>query len=101
MGLWMNVGLLRGNLTVDDYLPGIRRQNVPGRPAPPELATAFTGALDRALALARKRVETNPRDADARYQVGSALGLRASYIATVEGNGRNAFRAAREAYKTQ
>lgn len=101
IGLWMNIAFVRGNMTVDDYLAGIRRQNVPGRPAPPELATAFSGALDHSLALARKRVETSPRDADARYQVGSALGLRASYIATVEGNGRSAFRAAREAYKTQ
>jgi tetratricopeptide (TPR) repeat protein len=101
IGIWMAIALHRGNMTVDDYLGGIRRQAVAGRPAPPEMAAGFTAALDRALALARKRVEASPRDADARYQVGTALGLRASYMATVDGNGRNAFRAAREAYKTQ
>jgi tetratricopeptide (TPR) repeat protein len=101
IALWMNIAFARGNMTVDDYLAGIRRQQVAGRPAPPELAAAFNTALERALALARHRVDVNPRDADARYQVGAALGLRASYIATVEGNGRSAFGAAREAYKTQ
>src|SRR5207302_806584 len=54
--------------------------------------------LDRALALARKQVEANPRDAEAHYQVGAAVGLRASYIATIEGSAGRAFRAAREAY---
>jgi tetratricopeptide (TPR) repeat protein len=101
IGLWMKISLHRGNMTVDDYLGGIRRQSVAGRPAPPEMAAAFNEALDRALALSRQRVAANPRDADARYQVGAALGLRASYIATVEGSGSGAFRAAREAYKTQ
>jgi len=101
IGLWMRISLHRGNMTVDDYLGGLRRQSVAGRPAPPDMAAAFTQALDRALALARQRVAANPRDADARYQLGAALGLRASYVATVEGNGSGAFRAAREAYKTQ
>ena len=45
-----------------------------------------------------RRLATNPRNAEAHYQVGSAIGLRASYIATVEGSAARAFRAAREAY---
>src|SRR5204862_4129926 len=55
-------------------------------------------ALDHALALARKRIADNPQDADAHYQAGAAVGLRASYTATVEGSALGAFRAAREAY---
>jgi tetratricopeptide (TPR) repeat protein len=41
----------------------------------------------------------NPRDPEAHYQLGAALGLRASYIATVDGSAFGAFRAAREAYE--
>ena len=85
-------------MTVDDYLGGVTRQTVAGRPAQPEAAAAFYAALNDALTLARKAVETNPRNAEAHYQVGSAMGLRASYIATVEGSAARAFRAAREAY---
>jgi len=97
-GLWVSISYRRGNITVDDYLGGVNRQSVVTNPAPPEAAAAFHETLDRALALARKQVEANPRNADAHYQVGSALGLRASYIATTEGGGRRAFRAAQEAY---
>ncbi len=55
-------------------------------------------SLNRALAIARQQVRTNPRSAEAHYQLGAALGLRASYIATVEGSAGRAFRVAREAY---
>src|SRR5205807_403794 len=68
-------------------------------PAPPaEVAAAFSEMLGRALALARKRLDANPNDADAHYQLGAAVGLRASYTATVDGSALRAFRAAREAY---
>jgi len=98
IALWLNISFSRGNMTVDDYLGGITRQTVAGRPAPPEAAAAFYDALNQALALARKTVEANPRSVEAHYQIGSAMGLRASYIATVEGSTTRAFRAAREAY---
>src|SRR5206468_12116513 len=53
----------------------------------------------RPLARRRQRIEANPGDTDAHYQLGAAVGLRASYIATVEGSALGAFRAAREAYE--
>jgi tetratricopeptide (TPR) repeat protein len=68
-------------------------------PPPPETAAAFREALDKAIALARARLDANPRDPEAHYQLGAALGLRASYIATVDGSAFGAFRAAREAYE--
>ena len=98
IGLWLDISFHRGNMTVDDYLGGVTRQSVAGAPAPPQAAAAFWEALDRALAIAREQVRTNPRSAEAHYQLGAALGLRASYIATVEGSAGRAFRAAREAY---
>ena len=97
--LWLSVTFRRGNMTVDDYLGGVIAHERPRfRLPPPETVTAFNDAIERALTLARERVAANPRDADAHYEVGAAIGLRASYIATVEASTLGAFKAAREAY---
>jgi tetratricopeptide (TPR) repeat protein len=97
-GLWLSITLRRGNMTVDDYLGRISKPNLLPAPPPPELVAGFKAALDRAMEIAQKRVEKNGKDADARYQLGAAVGLRASYTATVDGSVMAAFRAAREAY---
>ncbi len=100
-GLWLSITFRRGNMTVDDYLGKITRPTGQPPPPPANVAAAFRDALDRALTLGRKRIAESPRDADAHYQLGAAVGLRASYIATVEGSALGAFRAAREAYEEQ
>ena len=97
-GLWLSITFRRGNMTVDDYLGRVTKPTGPTAAAPTESAKAFTDAVERALAIARQRIAVNPRDADAHYQLGAAIGLRASYSATVEGSVLGAFRAAREAY---
>ncbi|HZP48199.1 MAG TPA: tetratricopeptide repeat protein [Vicinamibacterales bacterium] len=97
--LWLSVTFRRGNMTVDDYLGGSAGKPGGTWPSPPpETVTAFRDAIDRALAISRQRLAQNPRDADAHFQVGAAVGLRASYSATVDGSVMGAFRAAREAY---
>ena len=97
--LWLSITFRRGNMTVDDYLGRPNKPNTsPLPPPPPETVAGFHEAVDRATAIARKRTEQNPKDADAHYQLGSAIALRASYSATVEGSVLAAFRAAREAY---
>ena len=98
--LWLNISFRRGNMTVDDYLGAVSvgRQAAGGSPPSEPTAGAFQETLEHAIALARNRIEANPRDAEAHYQLGAALGLRASYIATVDGSSGRAFRAAREAY---
>ena len=96
--LWLSITFRRGNMTVDDYLGGVSVGKTPAPPPPPETAAAFHDALEHALALARTRVNTDPRDASAHYEVGAAIGLRASYVATVDRSPLSAFRAAREAY---
>jgi tetratricopeptide (TPR) repeat protein len=99
VSLWLSITFRRGNMTVDDYLG---RPNRPSTavlpPPPPDTAAGFRDAIGHAIAIARKRIEQNPRDADAHFQLGAAVGLRASYTATVEGSVLGAFRAAREAY---
>src|SRR3954471_1596027 len=97
--LWLSITYRRGNMTVDDYLGRPNKPNANPLPNPPPDAVAgFHEAIDKATALARERIAKNPKDADAHYQLGAAVGLRASYTATVEGSVSSAFRAAREAY---
>ena len=85
-------------MTVDDYVGKASRTTPKLPPVPPAQAAAFRDAIDRALALARKHVTSKPKDADAHFQLGAALGLRATYAVTVDGSVLGAFRAAREAF---
>jgi tetratricopeptide (TPR) repeat protein len=97
---WLSITFRRGNMTVDDYLGRPNRpSNAPLPNPPPETVAAFRDAIEKAIAIARRHIALNPRDADAHYQLGAAVGLRASYTATVEGTVMGAFRAAREAYE--
>jgi len=100
--LWLSITFRRGNMTVDDYLGRPNKPNANQLPTPPaETVNGFREAIEKAIALARQRIATNPKDADAHYQLGAAVGLRASYTATVEGSVAGAFRAAREAYEEE
>jgi tetratricopeptide (TPR) repeat protein len=96
--LWLAETFRRGTMTVDNYMGRVSRQNVKVPPPPPETATAFTTAVEKAISLARARVVAAPSDAEARYELGAAVGLRASYTATIEGSVRAAFGSAREAF---
>jgi len=96
--LWLSITFRRGNMTVDDYLGAVSRSPSPAPPPPADVAAAFNDALEHALKIARARVAANPRDAGAHYEIGAAIGLRASYIATVESSALHAFRAAKNAY---
>src|SRR5882672_6193135 len=100
--LWLSITFRRGNMTVDDYLGRPNKPNANQLPNPPaETVAGFRDAIDKATALARQRIAKNPKDADAHYQLGAAVGLRASYTATVDGSVLGAFRAAREAYEEE
>jgi tetratricopeptide (TPR) repeat protein len=96
--IWTSITFSRGQLTVDNYLGGISRQNVKIAPPPPELASTFRKAINRAIELSRTQVKADPKSTGAQFDLGSAIGLNASYIATVEGGMMGAFRAAREAF---
>src|ERR1051325_4741957 len=96
--LWLTITFRRGNMTVDDYIGKVTKPTTTAPPPPADVAAAFRDTLDRAMTIARTRIERNPNDADAHYQLGSAVGLRASYTATVDASALGAFRAAREAY---
>ena len=95
--LWMRLLFEQGAVTVEDYL-GQARANIPRRKPSPDLVAAFRHHLDRATALADRKLRLNGDDAEAHFQVGAAAALRASYIATVEGRVRDSIGPARRAY---
>jgi tetratricopeptide (TPR) repeat protein len=97
--LWLTITFRRGNMTVDDYLGNVGHSDLKLPPPPPDVAQAFREAVDRAMALARKNVDAHPNDPEAHYQLGAAIGLRASFIVTVEGSVFGGVRAARAAYE--
>jgi tetratricopeptide (TPR) repeat protein len=96
--IWVGITFSRGNIMVDDYLGRVTKPSTTMKPPPADLVAGFRAAIDRALALARQRIAANPRDTDAHYQLGAAVGLRASYAASVDASLRSAFGAAREAF---
>ena len=96
--LWLNLLFRRGAVTVDHYLGSFSRSSVDLAKPPPEIDAEFRMHVDRAIALAERRVAANPKDAQAHYDLGAAVGLQASYVATVEGKMLAGFRAAQRAY---
>ena len=94
---WLQILYQRGAVTVDHYLGGISRARIELRQPDPALDQRFRLNVERAVALA-ERAATRPRDPQAHYDHGAALGLRASYTATVEGKLVAGFRAAKAAF---
>lgn len=95
---WLQILYQRGAVTVDHYLGGISRARVELRQPDPVLDQRFRTNVERALTLAQQRVAARPNDPQAHYDHGTALGLQASYTATVEGKLLAGFRAAKRAF---
>jgi tetratricopeptide (TPR) repeat protein len=96
--LWLNMLFQRGAVTVDHYLGSFSRTQVELRQPPAALDAEFRRHVARAIALAEARCAAAPRDPQAHYDLGAAVGLEASHIATVQGKMLAGFRAARRAY---
>jgi tetratricopeptide (TPR) repeat protein len=95
---WLRIGFLRGSITVDDYLGSVTKPNINMLPPPADEARRFHQHAARALELAEAAIKARPRDPDALFQLGSIVGVQASYGATVEGKILSSFRAASRAY---
>ena len=96
--LWIDESFRRGTMIVDSYLGGVTRSNVKLPPPPAALQTEFEAMTGQAIEIARKKIAANPRDPEGHYELGAAVGLRASFAATIQGSVRAAFGSAREAY---
>lgn len=99
--VWQRILFTRGAVTVDHYLGGLTRERVALGAPPPELAAQFRHEIARAIELAEQHVARAPRDADAHDDLGAALGLQATYVASVEGRLLGGFRLARRGYEEE
>jgi hypothetical protein len=99
--LWLEILFRRGAVTVDAYLGGVTHGLLSLPPPPADLDTEFRREIDRAIQLASARLARNGRDVEARYDLGSAYGLQASYLASVNGTTGSALMAARRAFDAQ
>lgn len=99
--VWLLILFQRGAVTVDHYLGSFTKTTVDMKKPPAELDAEFKQAVARAIDLAEKRATASPRDAQAHFDLGTAVGLQASYIASVEGRLMAGFRAARRSYDAQ
>jgi tetratricopeptide (TPR) repeat protein len=97
--LWLHMLYLRGAVTVDHYLGSFSRARVDLKKPPADLDAEFRKHVRIAIDLAQARVRKSPKDPQARYDLGAALGLDASYIATVEGRMLAGFKAARRCFQ--
>ncbi|MEO6235702.1 MAG: hypothetical protein ABIQ52_01820 [Vicinamibacterales bacterium] len=96
--IWLNILFRGGAVTVDHYLGSFTGASVDLRKPPAELDAEFKRAIAAAVDLAQRGVEATPKDAQAHYDLGAAVGLQASYTASVEGRLLAGFRAARRSY---
>ena len=99
--LWLNILFHRGAVSIDYYLGSLARQRASAVKPRPELVAEFKTELAKAIELAEARLKQNPRDLQARFDVGSVYALQASYTASVEGSMTAAFGSARRAYDAQ
>jgi tetratricopeptide (TPR) repeat protein len=95
---WLHIIFRRGSITVDQYLGAMRREDLTLAPPPKEDADIFATNSAKALQLAEQRVTANPDGVQALYDLGAAVGVLASYGATVEGKMVASFRQARRAF---
>ena len=96
--LWLNMLFRRGAITVDHYLGSFSRTQVELSKPPADLDAEFRAHVARAIQLAEARVASAPRDAQAHFDLGAAVALQASHMATVEGKLFAGFKAARRSY---
>ncbi len=99
--LWLLILFQRGAVTVDHYLGSFTKTTVDTKKPPAELDAEFKRTVAKAIELAEARTTAAPRDAQAQFDLGTAVGLQASYIASVEGRLMAGFRAARRSYDAQ
>ena len=97
--IWLQILFRRGAVTVDHYLGSFTDANVDLKNAPPELEAEFKREIATAISLAERQTAAAPRDAGPHFELGTAVGLQASYIASVEGRLLAGFRAARRSYE--
>lgn len=99
--LWLDIIFVRGAVTIDAYLSGVLHEAARLSPPPPGLDAECQRETSRAIDLALAWTVREPQNLDARFELGAADALRASYIASVTGSASSAFGPARRAYEAE
>jgi tetratricopeptide (TPR) repeat protein len=95
---WLNLLFRRGMVLVENYLGPVSKEDVKVVAPPSAAATAFQTQVARSIALSEAQLKRRPNDPAALFELGSALGLQASWSATIDGKVMGAFGSARRAY---
>jgi tetratricopeptide (TPR) repeat protein len=96
--LWLQLLFNRGAVTVDHYLGSFSRPSVDLKKPPPDGGRRVPPARRTRARPRRAAPVRGAPDVQAQYDLGVALGLLASYTATVEGRMMAGFRAARRSF---
>ena len=96
--IWLQILFKGGAVTVDHYLGSFTKANVDVRNPPAELDAEFKREIAKAIEMGEQRVAASPKDPQALFELGTAVGLQATYTASVEGKVMAGFRAARRSY---
>jgi len=93
---WLNLLFKRGMVLVENYLGPVSKDDVKVAAPPSAANAAFQTQIARSIALSEAQLKRRPDDPTAMFELGSALGLQASWAATIDGKvmGRSAPRAA-------
>lgn len=95
---WLHIIFRRGSVTVDQYLGSVHRGDLTLAPPPKDDADIFATNSQKALSLAERRADAAPNNPQAQYDLGAAVGVLASYGATVDGKMMTSFREAHRAF---
>lgn len=99
--VWLQTLFVRGAVTVDHYMGGITRQTLNLPKPPPDLEHQFRESAARAVATAEDARRRNPKDLAALHDLGTAYGLQASWVASIDGRIMSAFGIARKAFDAE
>jgi hypothetical protein len=95
---WLNLLFKRGMVLVENYLGPVSKDDVKVAAPPTAANSAFHTQVARSIALSEAELRRKPNDPVAMFELGSALGLQASWAATIDGKVMGAFGSARRAY---
>ena len=95
---WLNLLFKRGMVLVENYLGPVSKEDVKVAAPPNPAAASFQADVARSIALSEAQLKRRPDDPAAMYELGAALGLQASWAATIDGKVMGAFGSARRAY---
>lgn len=88
---WLSEMLRRQDVSLDRFISPMYFSQKTNEAMPPAERLAFLQALQKSESLSRAILSKNAKDKDARYFLGTAYGLRASFAITVDHSLKDAF----------